>query len=284
MIILDFFAACAPLLLASFGATLTEYTGVMAVYIEGIMNLGGFLSFAFAVLFKNPYLGFLASLCIIGIYMYFIAFFIEKSKANPFLIGLGINLLSTGLISVFSQAFFHTRGVVAFNTVLNTTAPYYSVFMTLPGKTKIYGSFSTILVCGLLALIIHITTFGLHIRITNKSPEALKAAGLNPAYYKKISWLICGLLACVSGTFKVFRISSFVPNISSGLGWIALVCVYLGRSNFLGVALATMIFSFAEISGIYLQNLSTFISPTVILALPYLISLLAFIFIPDRYK
>lgn len=284
MIIVDFFAACAPLLLASYGATITEYAGVMAVYIEGLMNLGGFLSFAFAVLFKNPYIGFIASMFIIGIYIYLISIFTEKTKSNSFLVGLGINLLSTGLISVFSQTFFHTRGVVAFNTVLNTSASYYSMFQTLPEYTKIQGSILTIIACTVIALVIHITTFGLHIRIASKSPNALISSGLDPAFYRKISWLICGILAAASGTFKVYRISSFVPNISSGLGWIALVCVYLGRSTFPGVTLAAMVFSLAEISGIYLQNISNIISPTVILALPYIISLAAFILIPDKNK
>ncbi len=284
MILVDFFATCAPLLLACYGATITEYAGVMAVYIEGLMNLGGFLSFAFSVLFKNPYLGVFASLIVSGIFIYFISVFTEATKSNAFLIGLGINLLSTGLITVFSQTFFHTRGVVAFNTVLNTSSPYYSLFMNLPEYTKIQGTIITMLICIIIALEIHLTTFGLHIRISSKAPDALKAAGLNPAYYRKFSWILCGLLATLSGTFKVYRISSFVPNISSGLGWIALACVYLGRCNFLGVTIAAMFFSFAEIFAIYLQNISTIISPTVILAIPYLISLIAFIIIPDRYK
>ena len=47
-IILNILVSSVPLLLASAGALISEYAGVLAVFIDGIINLSAFLTFLFA--------------------------------------------------------------------------------------------------------------------------------------------------------------------------------------------------------------------------------------------
>jgi len=72
-------------------------------------------------------------------------------------------------------------------------------------------------------------------------------------------------------------LGAFVPNVSAGRGWIALVAIYLGNRNPLGIIIASFIFGFAESISNYMQG--TMNIPTdFVLAFPYLATVILMIF------
>ena len=76
--------------------------------------------------------------------------------------------------------------------------------------------------------------------------DVLYYRGINPDFYKYTALLLSGVLCGLSGASLSFSIGAFVPNISAGRGWIALVAVYLGYRRPVGVILSCLLFASAE--------------------------------------
>jgi simple sugar transport system permease protein len=72
------------------------------------------------------------------------------------------------------------------------------------------------------------------------------------------------------------NLAAFVPNITSGRGWIALVAIYLGNKTPLGIVVASFVFGLAEAFSNYAQG-ALKVPADFILAFPYAITVLAMI-------
>ena len=72
------------------------------------------------------------------------------------------------------------------------------------------------------------------------------------------------------------QLAAFVPEISAGRGWIALVAIYLGNRTPAGIFVASFIFGLSESFSNYAQG-AIRIPSDFILAFPYLITIVAMI-------
>lgn len=276
---MSIFILAAPLLIASLGALLTEYTGSLAVFIDGVINLAAFLCFSISVITGNVYLGFLSALvlCILAIFV--LHLFTIKTKANPFLTGLAFNLLTTGITSSLSSAWFGTKGVLTENLVATPVFTENSLFFS-----KSLLSFFTWILLPCLWFFLYKTKWGTYMRITGKGKSVLHSRGINWIPYQNISWCLAGLFGAVAGCMYALRLESFVPNISAGKGWLALAIVYLGRKNVWGIGIAVAVFTSGEQFANYLQGQVGFlqIPPTILLAFPYLLAVILFTLLPNK--
>ncbi len=271
-----------PLLLASFGALCSEYAGRMAIFAEGIINLGAFLCFAFSVLFMRifsvteigfPVIFFAVLLSLICCCLFIVGFsvLIERLGVNPFLVSLALNLVCSGLISFFSAVFFKTRGVLI------------SEAFSLDGaRSNLITMIFSFVVSLLVAFFIMHTKRGLYLRITGSDEKVLLASGVSPVTLRIFSWGMAGILCALAGCVMTLRLSSFVPGVASGTGWLALAAVFLGRKKVSLVFVSVIIFSAARFFAANIQNFSSFsqIPSGVLLALPYMLALI-FIFVSD---
>lgn len=272
-----------PLLLVSIAALISEFAGVMAVFLEGIINLGAFFTFALTLVFKNPIIATGISIIICILIMLITATFTEKTKANPFLVGLSINLFSQGIISLMSSVFYKTRGVLPFSTYIDSSTNTAAEFFHFLEFAEKYSTYFGIFVVLFIVTAMQGTKWGMRVRITGEEPEVITRYGSNPAKYRILSWLIPSAMAAVVGSIKVFKLASFVPNISSGIGWIGIAAVFLGRKRLSGVTLAAIVFSMANVLSIFLQDSAFNIPPTILLSLPYIISIILLTIIPSSF-
>ncbi|OJF77079.1 MAG: hypothetical protein BKP49_04020 [Treponema sp. CETP13] len=266
----------APLILLGTSALITEYTGTLAVFIDGIINLGAFLCITLSILTGSTLLGTLLSITICAIFIFLCCLFTIHFNANPFLTGLGINFLTTGIISYFSQQFFNTTSVIS--------EPAKDIFTsnTLMISKVPLSLFAWIISITILFLL-QKTTWGRHIRITGSNPELLEARGLNITTYKLTTWTIAAIFSAFAGCLYAFRLSAFVPNISSGRGWIALAAIFIGRKKGWGTVIVLVIFAIVDYGTTAIQGTNILhISPTLLLSIPYLVALLLFIFQPKN--
>ena len=260
----------APLLFATLGALATEYTGVLAVFMDGAITFAGFICIAVTGETGNPWLGFAASASCTVALLYSVAKITEFTRANPFLTGLSVNLLAAGVTSWMSAAWYGTRGVVALST-LGTAVEFHR---ELAFPAAIVSAF-------LFAAFIRYTRAGLNLKITGSSAAVLTARGVSPARYRTASWCIAAFCAACAGSLLTLDLGAYVPNVSAGRGWTALAAVYLGYKNPLLVIGAVILFSAAEYSTNVIQGLGN-IPSTMILGLPYALSLLVFVLIPQK--
>jgi simple sugar transport system permease protein len=122
------------------------------------------------------------------------------------------------------------------------------------------------------------TPFGYRLRACGKNPEALVSLGLKPDTYRFAAFLISGFCCGIGGSYLSLNLGAFVPHMTAGKGWIALVIIFLGGRRPAGILAAAFIFGLAETFSNYAQG--SFKAPAdFILALPYLLTFLAMVFV-----
>lgn len=277
----DILIAAAPLLLASLGALASERAGILAVFSEGIINLSAFCCFSAAVCLAQAGLPQIpaalfagaAAVCVCTALMYGIARFSQYTRANYFLTALAANALSNGLITVLSPLVYHTKGVLT-SAVFQYTALFSRVQLSCIG-------WLLALVC---MAVYEYTKSGQYIKICGSDADVLAVRGVSAAKWQNISWCIAAAGSACAGCILAFRLSAFVPNISSGMGWTALAAVFLGRRTTAGTAAAVLLFTAAQYGANNMQNISWLpsIPSAVLLAFPYLTALLFLVLSPQR--
>ncbi len=257
----DFLRIITPFLLASLGGLYTEYNGTTNVAIEGYTTLGAFLVIALTKVLGNLYLGIALTIIIIATLSFLHSFFTIKLKANPIITGLAVNMGFFGFISVLSFRIFETKGLI----LLNINDPINTKLLTIlaivfPAATFIFIKYSR---------------YGLRLRANGINKKLLSYSNISSNYYNISSMMISGVLSSLAGIFLALELRGFIPNISSGRGWIALVIVFLGRKNPFGIVIGCSIFTIA----LTVSNMSQsqIIPSDLVLSIPYILTLVALI-------
>ena len=264
---INFLGFSCPLLLAATGALFSEYTGTLALFMDGLISFCGFLTFAFTSLTGSVFIGIiLSSIVSVGLCLLF-AFIIEKTRANCFIAAIALNLLFGSLTSLFSWGFFGTRGVLTSEN-----------FSFSPVSVSIAAIIITTVFITTAILYLKKTQGGIYFRITGSDADVLLVRGVSPSIYRIAAWGIAGLFAGLSGSFLSMRISSFVPNLASGKGWLALAAVFMGKRRLPLIALYAIIFCAVDFGAVYIQSFIPNIPSSVVLSLPYIVSLALVLF------
>ena len=278
-ILLNVLVSSVPLMLASAGALISEYAGVLAVFIDGMINLSAFLTFLFAYFTKNAAVACLLSCACVSFLSFAASLYTEKTKSNPFVTGIALNLFSSGFTSVCSSLVFRTKGVLA-PALLKTEFGFPDgVFTSYTSDSAFYAVFIPALLCVLILYpIVRHTRWGLRLVVAGSSPAILEKKGVNPSFYKCTSWIIAGAYAAAAGCILTLRLSSYVPNISSGRGWVALAAVFLGRRKVFGILASSLLFTAAGYAADVIQTAAgiSFVPPSVLPALPYIAATIVF--------
>ncbi len=270
-----------PFLLAAVGGLFTELAGMLNIALEGLMLIGAFLGVALAALTGSLLLGLL--LGVLGSVLLALLFgaVTLKLQANPFITGLATNLLASGLTVVLASRLFGTRGVVRFEGLPDLPVLSIPLLRGVPVLGPLLSGHNVLVYLSwalvpLAALVIRRTPFGLRLRAAGLGPRTAESLGLDPGRYRLQAILISGLTCGLAGAFLTLRLGSFVPNITAGRGWIALVAIYLGNRTPLGILAASLLFGFAESVSNYAQG-QLRVPADFILAFPYLLTVLAMV-------
>ena len=265
----------ALLLPLSFAALISEYAGVLAVFLEGLVNLSSFLFFFFSIVFGNLYVAFAFTFLCSGIFVFASSFCVAKLKLNPFIAGLGINLVISGVISLLSESVFGTKSLVT-EVVTGT-----SIFTSSVIKSGLFFWIFAVLLC--LVLFLKFTKAGRILKVSGREKDVLFSCGIKQENFWIFSWVAASVLACFSGILCTLKFAAFVPNVCAGRGWIALALVFIGKKSSFGVILATIFYAMLEYG---INNVSVIfggifanINSTVLLAVPYFVILVMLFFV-----
>ncbi|MFW5826033.1 MAG: ABC transporter permease subunit [bacterium] len=255
-----------PILLAALGGLLTERAGVLNIGLEGLILAGAFAGIAGANAFDSQLAGLLVGAAAGGLLAGVYSVACIDLRANIFVAGLATNLLAAGLMPYVSALIYDTKGVVR--------------LAGEPGFASIAGVSIMVpvalLLAGLVTLALFETPFGIRLRAVGGTPGALSARALDPNRYRRAAMLLSGVFAGVAGAEMSLRLGVYLPNISAGRGWIALVAIFLGARHPLGVVGAAAVFAFFESFAGAAQGF-TELPGTLLLGLPYLITLVAMV-------
>ena len=254
--------AC-PLILCSLGALFTEYAGCLALFLDGLVSFSAFLFYAFTVATGSALCGAVLTCLTAAVVTLGFSAVVERGDANRFIAAIAMNLLFGALSSCLSWAFFGTRGVLAAD-----------VFKFSAGGARAAAVSVTAVLVAFAVIFLRYGRLGLYVRVAGSDADVLKAKGVNPGYIRTLSWTLAAVYGSAAGTLLAMRLSSFVPNISSGRGWMALAAVFLGKKKPLRIVAAVLIFCMADIFSANIQNYISGIPSSFLISLPYLVSLL----------
>jgi simple sugar transport system permease protein len=185
--------------------------------------------------------------------------------ANLFIAGLGINLLIPSLAGLISQSVWGHKGTIRFG--VDEISGFTASGMLIIAMAMIPLSIGAL-------LMMNRTEFGRRIKTAGSTPIFLSERGIPPQRTQLTALLISSVSAALAGMILVMRIDAFVPGMSSGRGWIALVAIWLGFRSPIGIIIASYLFSLIEIRSGRVQGIEG-VSGTLILALPYLVAVTA---------
>jgi simple sugar transport system permease protein len=248
-----------PLLFAATGGLFTELAGMLNIALEGLLLTGAFCAAAAAWYTGSFAAGIAAGVAGSLILSAVLAAAALKLRSNVFIAGLAVNLFASGFTVILSRRFFGTRGVVVLKDLpeLPKINPYvYS------GWIFLFAAW----------LVLYRTPFGYRLRASAFHAQALGSLGLRPGVYRFAAFLVSGFACGIGGSFLSLNLGAFVPNISSGRGWIALVVIFLGGRKPPGLLAGAFVFGLAEAFSNYAQG--ALAAPAdFILAIPYIFTL-----------
>lgn len=270
-----------PFLLAGIGGLMTELAGMLNIALEGLILIGAFFSVVFAAATGSLFLGILLGILMTMVFAFLFGSVTLYLRANVFITGLATNLLAGGLITVLAFYLFGTKGVLLFEGLPALPILRIPALHGIPVIGDILFGHNILVYLGWLIVVlawilIYKTPFGYRLRGTGSNPEALKAAGLKPRNYQMAGILISGFTCGLAGAVLTLNLGAYVPNISSGRGWIALVVIYLGGKTPFGILGAAFVFGLAESLSNYAQGFLD-IPADFILAFPYIITVTAMV-------
>ncbi|MDR1986868.1 MAG: ABC transporter permease [Treponema sp.] len=251
--------AAAPLMLASLGALFTELAGALGIFIEGFMSLGAFFAWIMAIQTGSVFLGSVITALTAALCGWALARFVTFTGANPFIVGLALNLAAGGITDALSITWFGTKGVLR-NPGISIPGPVSLPLVEaipilgdlLSGQLPfVYAAWVSSLIA---SAIISRSSLGLRLRASGASPEAARERGIRPDRYQAGAWAAAAFLAALAGAALTFRVGVYAPGGVAGRGWIALAGVYLGFRCVGGTMLAALVFALAEHIGLGIQG------------------------------
>jgi general nucleoside transport system permease protein len=270
-----------PILYAALGGIFSERCGVLNIALEGIMLISAFSAVVGSYFTGNPWLGVLMGL-VGGLLASFIhAFMSIHMRADQAIVGTGINILGAGLPNFLMLKIWDRQGLSPIvERIHDWRIP---IVADLPIIGPIIGQHSPLVYLAFLLVpvcwyVLFRTPFGLRLRAVGENPRAAETVGISVYGMRYAGVMISGLLASLGGAFmSVSYLSQYTNHMTAGRGFIGLAAMIFGRWNPWGAMLSSLLFGFAAGLQAALQAASVDIPPQFLLALPYVLTLVALV-------
>jgi simple sugar transport system permease protein len=273
-----------PLLLAALGETVSEQAGVLNIGLEGMMLLGAYGGFVAAYWTGSPWLGFLAAAVAGSAVAVLMVVFAVRMGRDQVVVGIAILLAVEGLTSLLHAAQFGSTyprlgGMEGIEIPWLSRLPVVGV--SLFGQPLIvYVGVALVFVTGWA---LHRTHAGLCVRAAGWKPAALDDAGVDVLRVRAAAVLVTGALAGLGGGYLSIVVAGvFVPFMTGGAGFIAIVIAMLGRGRPGWVAVGAFLFGIALSVATSLQLAGLTVPTDVVQMLPFVSVIAALIIFARR--
>ena len=273
--------ATTPLLLAGLGGMFSERSGITNIALEGIILFGALAAAVSAQLIEAPFVaenrnislpwvpwvGVLGAMTVGGIVAWIHAIVSIRYKADQIISGTAINLMAIGVPAIILQGLYQNSTT---SEHVRNRLPLWDVgpFSLSP---IVFIAIILVPVCWWL---LFRTPFGLRLRSVGEHPEAADSVGIKVIRLRYTAVIMSGLLAGLAGAYlSIGTTGNFVGGMSGGRGFIALAAMIFGKWHPFGVFGATLLFGSFQAAASALGG-GTLLPPTVVQAMPYVLTLL----------
>lgn len=268
-----------PLLLTALGELVAERSGVYNMGLEGMMLMGAFTGYLAAYESGSLWVG-VAAAGFTGASMALVfAVLVITFKVEQIVTGLAINLLGAGLSTYWLRAAFASEGQTpTIPFFANVPIPFLSDIPVLgpilfDQKLLTYLAF---LLVPVIWFFLFRTRYGLIVRCAGDNPKALDVKGVKVAPVQYAAVVFGGLMAGLGGAFlSIGSAARFVPDMTNGRGWLAIIIVIAGLWRPYSILAATLVFSFLDALQLQIQSVGIAIPYQLMLMMPYVAAIVA---------
>jgi ABC-type uncharacterized transport system permease subunit len=252
--------AITPILLASLAGTLCGRAGVFNLALEGQMLVGAFAAIAGSYFTHSAIGGVAVAIAGTVAFSSVLACGATVFRGDPVVIGIGMNLLASGLTAYLLRVVFGVSGTFSDPGIVGLGRIVIPGLLGVPILGWAFGRQSALTwaawaLTAIVGVVLFKTPVGLRLRGVGEDPGAAQTLGVDVDRYRIVTVLVAGALAGLAGAqLSIGAVSVFAEDMSGGRGWIAVVAVMLGRNNPLYAAAACVLFGFADAFSINLQS------------------------------
>lgn len=255
-----------PYLFAALGETVGQRSGVLNLGVDGVMQLAAFFSY-WTVLSTNEKVWFGVELTLwmrlllafgvamlVGLVMGLVYGVITvKYEAPQGISGIGIFIFGLGFSDLLFQQNVGTPKPVPrlppLKIPLLGDIPWF-------GEALFQHNILTYLAFLLVPATVFLlqrTTFGLNVRSVGENPDAADSLGVSVGRTRFRAILIGNVMAGLAGAALVLALGVFQPNLTQGLGFIAVALVYFGAWRPVGVMAGAMLYGLVNATVLQLK-------------------------------
>ena len=273
------------LLYATFGAILTERSGIQNLGVEGIMMVGAASAFAAAYHSGSAWIGLLTAI-LVGLILGCIhAFLTITLRAEQVVCGLAMTIFGTGLASFMGQRLGpgNTTMVGLQGPAFERIAIPYLREIPFIGEALFNQDILVYILYFLIPLIwyfIYKTRQGLELRAVGEKPQAIDALGMNVTKTRFIYTVVGAILMGIAGAhLSLGYLQGWADNITGGRGWIAIALVIFSTWNPLRAVLGALLFGGINAIQFRMQAAGTTLPSSFLNMLPYIATILVLVII-----
>jgi general nucleoside transport system permease protein len=273
------FTESIPLILGALAGCLCERSGVINIAIEGQLLFGAFTAAIVASAFGGLWVGLVAGSLAGGLVGVLLAVFAISFLMDQIVLGVVLNVLVLGMTD-----YLYDR-LMSQNPSYNTGITFGSI--KIPGLSQIpivgpifFDSTVFLYITYVAIIVIQVALFrsrwGLRVRAVGEHPTAADTVGISVLWIRYRNVILGGLVAGIGGAYlTIGSVGSFIPDISSGFGYIALAALIFGRWTPLGALAAALLFGFCEEMALVLPTVNPVLPAPIMNMAPYVATIIA---------
>ncbi len=269
-----------PITLGALSGLLCERSGVINIAIEGQFLMSAFCGALVGSASHNLLLGLVAGAAIGALLGLALAVFTITYAADQIIVGVVLDAFALGLTTFFLQGV-----LVPHQALLNSPAVFGPIPIPLLDRIPVVGPllfnqnvivYLTIVILVAVQVALFRTRWGLRVRAVGEHPRAADTVGINVKRVRYRNVILGGIVAGIGGaSFTIGSTGQFAPNMTAGLGYIALAAMIFGRWRPLGALGAALLFGFTDALQFSLSILNVPIPSSFLTMFPYLATILA---------
>jgi ABC-type uncharacterized transport system permease subunit len=270
-----------PLLLSAIGELVAQRAGIWNLGVEGTMLMSAYVAYTGTLSSGSIWIGVFAAI-IAGISMNMIMALASTTlKINQFVTGLGMNLFAAG-----TTLFLYRESLNQYSSGDTPTVDTFDVLLIpvlsdIPYLGELFFSqqfltYFAFLMAPVVWFFLYRTRYGLEIRSLGENPKALDTKGLSISARQYGALAFGGAMTGLAGAFLVLALTDrFVPGMTGGRGWLAVVIIIAGNWKPLPIVCAVLVFAALEAFQLQAQGVGLQIPYQILLAVPYVVAIVA---------
>ena len=265
-----------PILYATLGEMMTEKGGVLNLGVEGMLSISALAAFWVSLVTGSPWLGLVAGGLAGLVFGSLHAFVCVSCLGNQVVSGLALTILGVGLT--------HYLGVPYVGLAAPGFNPFdFPLLSQIPMLGDIFFKHDMLVYISFVVPILFWvffkrTSLGLHVKATGEMPAAAAAAGLKPVMLRYFAVMSGGFIIGLGGAYLSLAYTHLWTNgLSGGRGWIAVALVIFAFWRPGRAVVGAYLFGGVMAFQLRLQAIGTNLPSSLLLMLPYLLTILVLI-------